>query len=351
MNNPANATDRAMQPAMSAEGRADGPRPLAAFQYQSQAVRVIRGEDGEPWFVAVDVCKVLNISNPTMMLKRIKNSEKKALKIIEGLVNQGFTDAPIGTNVNLVNEPGLYRLIFTSNKPEAEAFQDWVYHEVLPAIRKTGAYVAPAAGAPRKRRGRLPLAERTSVMDAGLPVPYYRFYAAYLDVYPLHKNVLKDHVAAARASLLVVGRQFRVDPGLYVSVFDEPGSSPAASTLPQALPTQKDKAMAPASASVGDRVLNATDLGIKLNLCHGTGRGNGKAVNDLLIREGFAKKGYDGVVVPTERGAPHARLSPVPGSLTRKQVKWHVSVLPFLRQALRAQQNEDLRARQGQLFQ
>lgn len=59
----------------------------------------------------------------------------------------------------LVNEPGLYRLIFTSDKPEAEAFQSRMYHKVLPAIRKTGTYTAPTV-TPPKRRGRLLLAER-----------------------------------------------------------------------------------------------------------------------------------------------------------------------------------------------
>jgi hypothetical protein len=65
----------------------------------------------------------------------------------------------------VVNEPGLYRLIFTSNKPEAQAFQDWVYHEVLPAIRKTGGY------------GAMPVMPDMAAMESRLAVLEARFAA------------------------------------------------------------------------------------------------------------------------------------------------------------------------------
>lgn len=74
--------------------------------------------------------------SPSDVMKRLKNSEKMTLDIIEG--HSGKRGG--AQKLNLVNEPGLYRLIFTSRKAEAEKFQDWVYHEVLPSIRKTGVY-------------------------------------------------------------------------------------------------------------------------------------------------------------------------------------------------------------------
>lgn len=90
--------------------------------------------DGEPWFVAADVCRVLEIGNPTMALGRLDEDERTLISI-EGASN--------GLPVNCVNEPGLYSLIFGSRKPEAKAFKRWVTHEVLPAIRMYGGYVTP----------------------------------------------------------------------------------------------------------------------------------------------------------------------------------------------------------------
>lgn len=88
--------------------------------------------DGEPWFVAVDVCHALDIGNPSDALNRLDDDER-TLVSIEGASN--------GLPVNAVNEPGLYTLILGSRKPEAKAFKRWITHEVIPAIRKHGAYM------------------------------------------------------------------------------------------------------------------------------------------------------------------------------------------------------------------
>ncbi len=89
--------------------------------------------DGEPWFVAADVCRALQIGNPTMALTRLDEDEK-ALSNIEGL-SRGNDKG------NIVSEAGLYSLILRSRKPEAKAFKRWITHEVIPSIRKHGAYV------------------------------------------------------------------------------------------------------------------------------------------------------------------------------------------------------------------
>ena len=90
--------------------------------------------DGEPWFVAADVCKALQIGNPTMALTRL-DADEKALSSIEGL-SRGNDKG------NIVSEAGLYSLILRSRKPEAKAFKRWITHEVIPSIRKHGAYVS-----------------------------------------------------------------------------------------------------------------------------------------------------------------------------------------------------------------
>lgn len=104
---------------------------LIQFEYQGQQVRTIL-RDGEPWFVAKDVCDVLEIVNSRDAVGRLDEDEK-------GVVS---TDTPGGRQeLQVVNEPGLYALVLGSRKPEAKAFRRWITHEVIPAIRRDGMYV------------------------------------------------------------------------------------------------------------------------------------------------------------------------------------------------------------------
>ena len=88
-----------------------------------------RGE--EIWFVAVDVCRVLEIDNVSQALTRLDDDELTSFKMISGCQMR---------EMNFVNEFGLYNLILSSRKPEAKKFKRWVTHEVLPSIRKYGFY-------------------------------------------------------------------------------------------------------------------------------------------------------------------------------------------------------------------
>lgn len=90
--------------------------------------------DGTTWFVAADVCAVLEHTNTTTALERLEDDEKAKL-------NLGLSGGPI----NVVNEFGLYSLVLGSRKKEAKRFKRWVTSEVLPTIRKTGSYTAPGA--------------------------------------------------------------------------------------------------------------------------------------------------------------------------------------------------------------
>ncbi len=99
-------------------------------------VRAFLDESGEPAFVAKDVCEILDLGNPRSSLALLDEDEKGVHSV----------DTPGGAqNMTTVTEPGFYKLVMRSRKPEAKAFQRWVTHEVLPALRKTGAYKAQPA--------------------------------------------------------------------------------------------------------------------------------------------------------------------------------------------------------------
>ena len=103
---------------------------IQSYNFKGAALRTLTDGEGEPWFVAKDVCDILEISNPSDALKRLDDDERSRFN----LGRQGET--------NIVNEAGLYVLVLGSRKPEAHEFKRWVTHEVLPSIRRHGGYMA-----------------------------------------------------------------------------------------------------------------------------------------------------------------------------------------------------------------
>ena len=94
--------------------------------------------NGEPWIVAVDVCRALEISNSRMATDRLDEDEKATVSLTDTSSN-GVSQ---NREMTVINEYGLYSLILGSRKPEAKAFKRWVTHEVIPSIRRTGSYAA-----------------------------------------------------------------------------------------------------------------------------------------------------------------------------------------------------------------
>ena len=138
--------------------------------------------DGEPWFVAADVCGALEIRNPTDAMRRL-DADERTLVSIEGASN--------GLPVNAVNEPGLYTLILGSRKPEAKAFKRWVTHDILPTIRKTGGYMTDELLAKCQKDPNvmfafaeelLKLRDKTNVLESKLDVaqPKADFYDTFV---------------------------------------------------------------------------------------------------------------------------------------------------------------------------
>ena len=120
--------------ALAGEGACQVPAQAVApvpFDFQGKAVRTITN-NGQVWFVAADVCAVLEHSNPTKAVERLDDDER-ALTTIQAHSGNEQT-------MNVITESGLYSLIFTSRKPEAKAFRRWVTGVVLPALRQTGQF-------------------------------------------------------------------------------------------------------------------------------------------------------------------------------------------------------------------
>jgi prophage antirepressor-like protein len=143
----------------------------AVFQFGECRVRVIDANGG-PWFSAGDVGEVLGIAQVNSTLRAFPEDEKGVHSMHTPGGNQ---------QISVVSEPGLYRLIFQSRKPSAEAFKKWVFGEVLPSLRKTGAYAIPAgqalAAAAAAMKGTVEEAARR-VLAGTLTVPEAKAVAA-----------------------------------------------------------------------------------------------------------------------------------------------------------------------------
>lgn len=117
-------------------------------------VRAIRDESGEPMFVAKDVCAVLELKNPRSSIALLDDDEKGVLSV----------DTPGGKQqMTTVTEPGFYKLVMRSRKPEAKAFQRWVTHEVLPALRRGGGYMVARDETPEQTMARAVLLAQATI--------------------------------------------------------------------------------------------------------------------------------------------------------------------------------------------
>lgn len=106
---------------------------IQTFNFNASTLRVLTDENGEPWFIAKDICDVLNYTNASKAISDHVDPEDK-------LNNESLSS--LGQRGGwLVNESGLYSLVLSSKLPTAKEFKRWITHEVLPSIRKTGGYI------------------------------------------------------------------------------------------------------------------------------------------------------------------------------------------------------------------
>lgn len=146
-------------------------------------VRAARGKNGEPVFVAKDICAILDLGNPRSSIALLDDDEKGVHSV----------DTPGGKQqMTTVTEPGFYKLVMRSRKPEAKAFQRWVTHEVLPALRRDGGYMVARDETPEQTMAR-------AVLLAQATIDRQRDRIAELEP----KALFADAVAASDGTCLV----------------------------------------------------------------------------------------------------------------------------------------------------
>lgn len=163
--------------------------PVMLYQYEGREVRTVI-EDGQPYWIAKDICDVLELSNSRKALGRLDDDQKGVT----------LSDTPGGVQeMATVNESGLYELIIRSDKPQAKAFRKWVTSEVLPSIRRTGGYSAERGVSDEVRMERME--QRVGVLASAM--------TALIAEAQGHRKVLEELIAAKDGHLAYQRRQIK----------------------------------------------------------------------------------------------------------------------------------------------
>lgn len=177
---------------------------LTVFNFESRPIRTYADKNGEPWFCLSDTCTALNIRQ-----YRVDRLPRKGVTNCRTLTKGGNQE------LTFVNEPNLYRLVFRSNKPEAQKFADWVYSEVLPSIRKTGSYTVANKGKNSTnideikkaivlalRKNSAPLSFKINGEVISVPEPVYKgIHTGLLQLDPIMNNLSKVIEGACRKAV------------------------------------------------------------------------------------------------------------------------------------------------------
>lgn len=159
--------------------------------------------NGEPWFVASDICKALELSNTTVAMERLDDDEKSKF-------NLGLS----GGDTNCVNEYGLYTLVLASRKENARRFRRWITHDVIPQIRETGGYHLPQtyAEALRALADKAEQAEQLRIENEEMK-PKAEFFDAVTDskdAIPMAEVAKVLNMGIGRNTLFKLLRQMRI---------------------------------------------------------------------------------------------------------------------------------------------
>jgi prophage antirepressor-like protein len=254
---------------------------LSVFEFESNQVRIITVE-GEPWFVAKDLCDVLGISKHRDAISRLDDDERGSFKV----------DTLGGKqDMATVSESGMYALVLSSRKPEAKPFRKWVTAEVLPNIRKTGKYEVEQ-----------PTPEQPDDPDIS--------NAKWLAL--VKNSLLQAGISQPLAEGVYLNGLASLNPAIASSVME--AHQLLAATTPSSL------------------LLTPTAIGKQMGI-------SARKVNQLLTDFGFQVKNPDKSksapnYVPTERGKAYANNTIATGhsgdSTTYQHLKWQESIVGVL---------------------
>ncbi|MFN6472580.1 MAG: Bro-N domain-containing protein [Nostoc sp. SerVER01] len=258
---------------------------LTVFQFESHEVRFV-GTAFDPWWVAADVCSVLEIKNVGNVIAKLDEDEKRDdIQIMDVI---GRKQA-----VWCINESGLYSLILTSRKAQAKRFKKWVTSEVLPSIRKTGKY-------------ELPQAEQSPTLP---PTPTPQEISDLFDL-----------------TLGGAGLDLKLIAGVKLN---------AIASYNPALLEAAEIAKSALAIPVDEGLVRPTVLGEKLAQMTGE-KWSGIRVNKLLVEQGFQVANPDGknpAYLSTEKGSSYSQLvldTAKGRDKTIQSLQWHLSVLEVL---------------------
>ena len=237
---------------------------IVPFEFEGQGIRVIRSQDGEPWFVAKDVAIALGyVNHNDAVSKHCKGVAKRyPLETGGGL-----------QEVRIISQADVLRLIVNSKLPKAQEFERWVFEDVLPTILKTGTYITPNAA--------------------------FTANIAKLDLLRESNGFLKELVVAQRTYLQLYRGMRLKGPQLILAVqnaFLTNFGIDLAQVAPLPDTPNSDGSYA---AVIEDRLVTPTYLGKTLEL-----RNPGKSTNDLLEQAGLMVRDVNREPTPTETGKP-----------------------------------------------
>jgi hypothetical protein len=261
---------------------------IAKFEFESNQVRIVTIE-GEPWFVAIDLCEVLELGNVSQALSRLDADEKRDDIITNDTISR--KQFVVG-----VSESGMYSLVLTSRKPQAKVFKRWITHEVIPSIRKTGKYEVEQPIAPQVEKPKL-----GSSVDATVAA-----------INPLR------HVLTSLDPALVDG-----------FILNEIGK------LHPELKKQINAAhsLLAANTPIAEILLTPTAIGDRLGL-------SGRGINALLTHHGYQIKNpnkgkTEPAYFPTEKGKPYSSNTIATGrkedNTSYQHTKWVESMVETVR--------------------
>ena len=265
---------------------------IEIFKFENQQVRFV-GTADDYWWIAKDVCAVLEISDTSQAVDSLDEDEKLLRTIYASGQNRAMW---------CINESGLYSLILRSRKPQAKKFKKWITSEVLPAIRKTGSYSIKNQNSDSRLAEDLMLADYAarSAQNAGVDknITEQIKLESLIKMYPEREKLLKPQKEAIAASNPMPEKPMTAT---------EVGQQLAARLGYQKIAARK----------VNNKLLQ---LGYQVSVTR-IKRSTGKEVHDYYT--------------PTEKGKPHSTLLlslyvEGEGKATKAQLRWFESIISIL---------------------